>query len=60
MYDIDHGIISSGRKRNLEKLVQVASVQTLTHDNNIELLDELKPKFIIIDEAHHSLAESLY
>ena len=58
LYDIDHGIISSGRKRNLEKLVQVASVQTLTHDNNIELLDELKPKFIIIDEAHHSLAES--
>ena len=58
LYDVDHGIISSGRKRSLEKLVQVASVQTLTHDNNIELLDELKPKFIIIDEAHHSLAES--
>ncbi len=58
LYKIDHGIISSGRKRSLEKLVQVASVQTLTHDNNIKLLDELKPKFIIIDEAHHSLAES--
>lgn len=57
-YDIDHGIITSGIKRHLEKNVQVASVQTLTHDNNIELLDELKPKFIIIDEAHHSLAES--
>lgn len=58
IYDIDHGIITSGRKRCLEKMVQVASVQTLTHDNNIDLLDELKPKFIIIDEAHHSLAES--
>ncbi len=57
-YDIDHGIITSGIKRNLQKNVQVASVQTLTHDNNIELLDELKPNFIIIDEAHHSLADS--
>lgn len=57
-YDIDHGIITSGIKRNLQKKVQVASVQTLTHDNNIELLDELKPNFIIIDEAHHSLADS--
>lgn len=58
LYDIDHGIISSGRKRDPDKLVQVASVQTLTHDNNVELLDELNPKFIIIDEAHHSLAVS--
>lgn len=58
LYDIDHGIISSGRKRCLNKMVQVASVQTLTHDNNIDLLDEINPKFIIIDEAHHSLAES--
>lgn len=57
-YDIDHGIITSGIKRNLEKNVQVASVQTLTHDKNIELLEELKPNFIIIDEAHHSLADS--
>ena len=57
-YDIDHGVITSGRKRDLEKSVQVASVQTLTHEKNIDLLDELKPKFIIIDEAHHSLADS--
>ncbi len=57
-YDIEHGIITSGIKRNLDKSVQVASVQTLTHDKNIELLEELKPNFIIIDEAHHSLADS--
>ena len=57
-YGIDHGVITSGRKRDLEKSVQVASVQTLTHEKNIDLLDELKPKFIIIDEAHHSLADS--
>lgn len=57
-YDIKHGIITSGRKRDLDMSVQVASVQTLTHEKNIEILDELKPKFIIIDEAHHSLADS--
>lgn len=57
-YNIDHGVIASGRKRTLEKSVQVASVQTLTHDKNIEILEELKPNFIIIDEAHHSLADS--
>lgn len=57
-YEIDHGVITSGRKRTLEKSVQVASVQTLTHETNIEILEELKPNFIIIDEAHHSLADS--
>lgn len=57
-YDIEHGIIASGRKRDIEKSVQVASVQTLTHEKNIDMLDELKPQFIIIDEAHHSLADS--
>ena len=58
LYSIEHGIIASGRVRNKELNIQVASVQTLTHDNNIDLLNELNPKFIIIDEAHHSLADS--
>ena len=57
-YNIRHGIITSGRVRKKEMNVQVASVQTLTHDNNINLLNELNPDFIIIDEAHHSLADS--
>lgn len=57
-YDIEHGVIASGRVRRLELNVQVASVQTLTHEKNIELMDELKPQFIIIDEAHHSLADT--
>ena len=57
-YNIEHGLITSGKARRLELSVQVASVQTLTHEKNIDLLKELKPQFIIIDEAHHSLAES--
>jgi len=57
-YEIEHGVIASGRARRLELNVQVASVQTLTHEKNIELLKELKPQFIIIDEAHHSLADT--
>jgi len=57
-YGIEHGVIASGRVRRLEQSVQVASVQTLTHEKNIGLIDELKPKFIIIDEAHHSLADT--
>ena len=57
-YQIEHGIIASGRIRRLDLNVQVASVQTLTHGKNIELIDELKPRFIIIDEAHHSLADT--
>ena len=57
-YGIEHGVIASGRVRKLELNVQVASVQTLTHEKNIDLIDELKPQFIIIDEAHHSLADT--
>jgi len=57
-YELEHGIIASGRVRRLELNVQVASVQTLTHEKNIDLIDELKPQFIIIDEAHHSLADT--
>jgi superfamily II DNA or RNA helicase len=57
-YNIEHGLITSGKVRRLDLSVQVASVQTLTHEKNIELLKELNPQFIIIDEAHHSLADT--
>ncbi len=57
-YNIKHGIIASGRVRTLELNVQVASVQTLTHEKNANIFEELNPQFIIIDEAHHSLAAS--
>lgn len=57
-YNIEHGIISSNRKRCLEKRVQVASIQTLTHKNNEEITKSFVPDFIVIDEAHHTLANT--
>lgn len=57
-YNIEHGIISSNRKRCLEKRVQVASIQTLTHKNNEEITKSFVPNFIVIDEAHHTLAKT--
>lgn len=57
-YNIEHGIIASNRKRSLEKNVQVASIQTLTHKNNEEITKNFVPDFIVIDEAHHTLAKT--
>ena len=57
-YNIEHGIIASNRKRYLEKRVQVASIQTLTHKNNEEIIKNFVPNFIVIDEAHHTLAKT--
>lgn len=57
-YNIEHCIISSNRKRCLEKRVQVASIQTLTHKNNEEITKSFVPNFIVIDEAHHTLAKT--
>lgn len=57
-YNIEHGIISSNRKRCLEKRVQVASIQTSTHKNNEEITKSFVPNFIVIDEAHHTLAKT--
>ncbi len=57
-YNIEHGLITSGRVRHLEYNVQVASIQTITHKDNQDVINEIAPKFIIIDEAHHSLAKT--
>jgi superfamily II DNA or RNA helicase len=55
-YGLAHGIIMSKYWQQEKLPVQVASVQTL-----IRRIEEWKPKhfdYIIIDEAHHSLANS--
>ena len=57
-YKVSHGIIAGGKQRDLKHLVQVASIQTITHRNNIDLAGALNVNFIIIDEAHHSTANS--
>lgn len=57
-YKVSHGIIAGGKERNLSPLVQVASIQTITHRTNREVANSLGVDFIIIDEAHHSIANS--
>lgn len=57
-YGITHGIIAGGKERDLSLPVQVASIQTITHHTNESAARELRVNFIIIDEAHHSIANS--
>lgn len=55
---IEHGIIMSGCPLHLERMVQVASIQTFMSKSNYEKVRQIPFDFIIIDEAHHSLANS--
>lgn len=57
-YKVVHGVIAGGKERNLRPLVQVASIQTITHRTNKDIASSLDIDFIIIDEAHHSTANS--
>lgn len=54
--DIPHGIIMSGTKQDLYHMVQVASIQTFMSCRNYETMRHYRFDFIIIDEAHHSIA----
>lgn len=57
-YKVSHGLIAGGKERNLRPQVQVASIQTITHRLNIDVAQSLSVDFVIIDEAHHSTANS--
>lgn len=59
-YRIEHGVLAGTMKemRDLTKPIQVASIQTITHPANKNLIDDLGFDFIIIDEAHHAVARS--
>ncbi len=52
---IPHGFIAAKMNFNAEQKVQIASVQTL-----VRRMDKIQwqPDFIIIDEAHHAMANS--
>ena len=54
--DIPHGIIMSGTKQEMQHMVQVASIQTFMSCRNYETMRHYRFDFIIIDEAHHSIA----
>ena len=53
---VDHGIIMSGQPLTLACPVQVASIQTFMSRRNYETMRRQRFDFIIIDEAHHSMA----
>jgi len=59
-YRIEHGVLAGTLKemRDLNKPIQVASIQTITHPVNINIIKDLEFDFIIIDEAHHAVARS--
>lgn len=59
-FRIKHGVLAGTMKdkRDLTQAIQVASIQTITHPANQCLIDDLKFDFIIIDEAHHAVANS--
>lgn len=57
-YRIPHGLIAGGKPRDLLQYVQVASIQTLNNVHNINAVKDLNVDYVIIDEAHHSTANS--
>lgn len=55
-YQITCGVIKSGIPENMEAIVQVASVQSLSR--RLTRWGKIPFGFIIIDEAHHALAKT--
>jgi DNA repair protein RadD len=48
---VSHGVIMSSVDPNYTERIQVGSVQSV-----VKRLDKINPEFIIVDEAHHSVA----
>lgn len=57
-FGIAHGIIQGSRKQLLWKRVQVASIMSLLTEKNYYNTLRQKSDYIIVDEAHHSLADT--
>lgn len=59
-YHIKHGVLAGTMKdkRDLTQAIQVVSIQTIIHPSNRCLIEGLQFDFIIIDEAHHAVANS--
>lgn len=55
---VPYGIIQGNTPQNLDAQVQVASIQSVLSKRNAENVRKMGFNYIIIDEAHHSLAES--
>ena len=52
------GLIMSGEESHPNRLVQCASVQTISRDSRLETFKDIVFDYMIIDEAHHADAKS--
>ena len=57
-YGIPHGFIQGTREQHLWKRVQVGSIMSLLTNKNYNNVLRQKFDYIIVDEAHHSLADT--
>lgn len=57
-FGIPHGFIQGVREQYLWKRVQVASIMSLLTDKNYNNVCRQRFDYIIVDEAHHSLADT--
>lgn len=57
-FGIAHGFIQGAREQYLWKRVQVGSIMSLLRDKNYYNVCRQKFDYIIVDEAHHSLADT--
>lgn len=57
-YGISHGFIQGTREQHLWKRVQVGSIMSLLTEKNYNNVCRQKFDYIIVDEAHHSLADT--
>lgn len=55
---VPYGIIQGNTPQNLNAQVQVASIQSILSKRNAYNVTKMGFNYIIIDEAHHSLADS--
>lgn len=58
VYDIPHGFIQGNREQHLWQRIQVGSIMSLLTSKNEVSVQRLDFDYIIVDEAHHSLAET--
>ena len=57
-YGIPHGFIQGNREQHLWQRIQVGSILSLLTSKNEMNVQRLDFDYIIVDEAHHSLAET--
>lgn len=57
-FGIPHGFIQGNREQHLWRRVQVGSIMSLLTDKNRYNVSRQRFDYIIVDEAHHSLADT--